>query len=104
MNLSDVEAFLRRHRTASILAGFLLVFAGVDLLLNPTHLQNSEVLGIPFFAAGLSLFALLFRRMPGAPASQERRTLTSRFLDLATIRTWHLRGVPALSRELAVLA
>ena len=56
MNLSDVEAFLRRHRTASILAGFLLVFAGVDLLLNPTHLQNSEVLGIPFFAAGLSLF------------------------------------------------
>src|SRR2546428_13478203 len=97
MNLSDAEAFLRRHTTASVLAGFLLVFAGVDLLLNPTHLQNSEVLGIPFLVAGLALFALLFRRTPGAPAHQERRTPASRFLDIATIHGNLIRRFPAFA-------
>src|SRR6267143_1698145 len=103
MNLSDVEAFLRRHRTASILAGFLLVFAGVDLLLNPNHLEYSEVLGIPFFAAGLALFALLFRRVPGAPAPHERRTLASRFLDIVTLHGRLLRWFPAFAIVLIAL-
>src|SRR2546425_11930152 len=103
MNLSDAEAFLRRHTTASVLAGFLLVFAGVDLLLNPPHLANSEVLGIPFLVAGLALFALLFRRMPGAPAHQERRTLASRFLDIATLHGKLLRWFPAFAIVLIAL-
>src|SRR3989475_7160048 len=97
MNLSDAEAFLRRHTTASVLAGFLLVFAGVDLLLNPTHLQNSDVLGIPFLVSGLALFALLFRRMPGAPAHLERRTLASRFLEIATLHGKLMRWFPAFA-------
>src|SRR3989475_8512845 len=103
MNLSDAEAFLRRHTTASVLAGFLLVFAGVDLLLNPTHLQNSEVLGIPFLVSGLALFALLFRRMPGAPAHLERRTLASRFLEIATLHGKLLRWFPAFAIVLIAL-
>src|SRR3989449_3364611 len=103
MNLSDVEAFLRRHMAASVLAVFLLIFAGVALLLNPTHLPYSEVLGIPFFVAGLALFALLFRRMPGAPAPQERRTLASMFLDSATPHGKLLRWFPAFAIVLIAL-
>lgn len=103
MNLSDVEDFLRRHRTASVLAGFLLVFAGVDLLLNPNHLEYSEVLGIPFFTAGLALFALLFRRMPMAGVPHERRTLASRFLDLFTLHRRLLRWFPAFAIALIAL-
>src|SRR3989449_11497461 len=103
MNLSDVEAFLRRHMAASVLAVFLLIFAGVDLLLNPTHLPYSEVLGIPFFVAGLALSALLFRRRPGAPAPQERRTLASMFLDIATLHGKLLRWFPAFAIVLIAL-
>src|SRR5437879_13735215 len=104
MNLSDVEDFLRRHRTASVLAGFLLVFAGVDLLLNPNHLEYSEVLGIPFFTAGLALFALLFRRMPRAGVPHARRTLAPRFLDPFTLHRRLLRWFPPVPIALTALA
>src|SRR2546427_8737938 len=97
MNLSDAEAFLRRHTTASVLAVFLLIFAGVDLLLNPTHLPYSEVLGIPFFVAGLALSALLFRRGPGAPAPEARGTLASRFLHFITLHGRLVRWFPAFA-------
>src|SRR2546422_5606157 len=103
MNLSDVEAFLRRHMAASVLAVFLLIFAGVALLLNPTHLPYSEVLGIPFFVAGLALSALLFRRRPGAPAHQDRRSLASMFLDIATLHGKLLRWFPAFAIVLIAL-
>src|SRR2546428_5377142 len=85
MKLSDVEALLRRHQRVSFLAALLLVFAGVDLVLSPSHLQGSEFLGIPFLIVGLVLFALLFRRVPGAPAAEARGTLASRFLHFITL-------------------
>ena len=62
MRFPEIEALLRRHRTASVLAGLLLVFAGVDLLFNPPKGQFIELFGIPFLVAGLSVLALVFRR------------------------------------------
>src|SRR3989454_5945582 len=97
MKLSDVEALLRRHQRVSFLAGLLLVFAGVDLVLSPSHLQGSEFLGIPFLIVGLVLFALLFRRVPGAPAAEARGTLASRFLHFITLDGRLVRWFPAFA-------
>ena len=97
MNLSDLESLLRRHRTVSVLTGLLLVFTGVDLLLNPPKGQNVELLGIPFFAGGLALLALLFRRVAGAAPPEVRRTLASRFLDWATLRGRLVPWFPAFA-------
>src|SRR5438445_191117 len=97
MKLSDVETLLRRHQRVSFLAALLLVFAGVDLVLSPSHLAGSEFLGIPFLIAGLVLFALLFRRVPGAPAAEARGTLASRFLHFITFRGRLVRWFPAFA-------
>ena len=72
MKLSDVEALLRRHQRVSFLAGLLLVFAGVDLVLSPSHLQGSEFLGIPFLmllVIGCSLVFLAFTSLPKTMAA-----------------------------------
>ncbi len=95
--LADVEALLRRHRTASVLAAFILLLAGIDLILNPTHLPNNEFVGIPFLVAGLAIFALVFRRAPGAPAPEDRTTLASRFLYRVTLRGRLVRWFPAVA-------
>ena len=102
MKLSDIEARLRRHRTLSVLAALILVFAGVDLLLNPPKGQNIDLLGVPFLAAGLALFAILFRRAPGGEARPGRRTLASRFLDRVTLRGRLTRYFPVIG--IAVIA
>src|SRR2546422_4574611 len=97
MQLSTLEAFLRRHQRVSILAGLLLVFAGVDLLLNPPKGRNIELFGVPFLVTGLVLFAFLFRRIPGAPVPEARGTLASRFLHLVTLRGNLVRWFPAVA-------
>ena len=95
--LADVEALLRRHRTASVLGAFILLLAGVDLILNPTHLPNNEFVGIPFLVAGLAIFALVFRKAPGAPAKEDRTTLASRFLHVVTFEGRLVRWFPAIA-------
>ena len=102
MNLSKFEALLRRHTTASALVGLLLVFAGVDLLLNPPKGQSIELLGIPFLVAGLALFALLFRGVPGGEPAEVRRTLASRFLHRVTLRGRLTRFFPVFG--IAIIA
>jgi exosortase/archaeosortase family protein len=102
IDLARVEALLRRHATVSVLAGLLLVFAGVDLLLNPPKGQNIEFLGVPFLVAGLAVFALLLRKPTDAPAAEARRTLASRFLDLVTLRGRLVRWFPIVA--IAVIA
>jgi len=97
IDLTRVEALLRRHRTVSVLAAFILVFAGVDLVLNPTHLPNNELLGIPFLLGGLAILALVFRRAPGLPAPESRTTLASRFLHAVTLRGRLVRWFPAFA-------
>ena len=84
MRFSKVEALLRRHRTVSVLAGLLLVFAGVDLLFNPPKGQFIEFFGIPFLVAGLAVLALVFRRRDAFVAGEVRRTLGSRLIDRLT--------------------
>ena len=102
MHLTGVEAFLRRHRTASVLAALLLVFAGVDLLLNPPKGQLIELFGIPFLAAGLTILALVFRRAPGASPKQPRHTLGSRIIDRLTLHGRLTRFLPAFA--IAIIA
>jgi len=102
MNLSEFEALLRRHTTATALVGLLLVFAGVDLLLNPPKGQSIELLGIPFLAAGLALFALLFRGVPGGEPAEVRRALASRFLYRVTLRGRMTRFFPVFG--IAIIA
>src|SRR5438093_1378153 len=78
-----------------MLSALLLVFAGIDLLVNPSHLENSELYGIPFLAAGLAVLALLLRTAP-AGAPEARRTLASRLLRLVSLRGRLVPWFPAL--------
>ncbi len=102
MNLSQVAALLRRHRMVVALAALLLLFAGVDLLLNPPEGQDLGVVGIPFLAAGLGLFAVLLRQGEGVAPAEARRTLASRFLDRVTLRGRLVRYAPLVA--IAVIA
>jgi archaeosortase C (PEF-CTERM variant) len=102
MRFSEVEAFLRRHRTVSVLAGLLLVFTGVDLLFNPPKGQLIELFGIPFLAAGLSVLALVFRRGDAFVAGEVRRTLGSRLIDRLTLRRRIVPFLPAAA--IAIIA
>jgi len=102
MRFSKVEALLRGHRTVSVPAGLLLVFAGVDLLFNPPKGQFIELFGIPFLAAGLSVLALVFRRRDAFVAGEVRRTLGSRLIERLTLRGWLVRYLPAMA--IAIIA
>ncbi len=97
MKLTEIEVLLRRHRTASVLGAFILLVAGLDLILNPTHLPNNEFAGIPFLVSGLAILALVFRRAPGAPAPEDRTTLASRLLYRVTLRGRLVRWFPAFA-------
>lgn len=106
MNPSSVLAFLRRHTMATVLAGLLLAVAGADLLLVPPKTGGIELLGIPFLAAGLSLFASVLRRASGPAPAESRRTLASRVLDRATrggrlVRYFPLLAVAVIAVDLA---
>jgi len=96
-DLARFETVLRRHARVSLLFAFLLVVAGVDLLLNPPKGQDVEFLGIPLVAAGLAVLAILFRRSAGAPAPRDARTLASRFLNFVTLRGKIVRWFPAFA-------
>ncbi len=102
MNLSSVVASLRRHPTAVVLVALLLVFSGVDLLLVPPKTGGIELLGIPFLAVGLALFAVVLRREAGAAPAEVRRTLASRLLDRVTLRGRLVRFFPLFA--IAVIA
>ncbi len=101
MNLSDIEARLRRHRTVSVFAALALVLVGVDLLLDPPKAPYIGLLGVPFLVAGLAVLALVFRRAAGE-APPERRTLASRLLDRVTLRGRLTRYFPLIG--IAVIA
>ncbi len=102
MRLSPVPALLRRHPTATVLAALLFVFAGLDLLLIPPKTGGIELLGIPFLAVGLALFAVVLRRERAGAPMEVRRTLASRLLERATLRGRLVRYFPLLA--IAVIA
>ncbi len=102
MKLPQFVAFLRAHRTVAAFAALLLVLGGADLLLNPPEGQSFGLLGVPFLAAGLGLFALLLGRERAAAPPEVRRTLASRFLDRVTLRGRLVRWFPVLA--IAVIA
>ena len=101
-DFARLESLLRRHARVSLLVAFLLVVAGIDLLLNPPKGQDVELWGIPLVASGLALLALLFRKSGDAPAPKVGSTLASRFLDWVTLRGKLVRWFPAFA--IAVIA
>jgi len=103
MNTSAPVEFLRRHRTASVLAALLLIFAGVDLLLNPPKGQALELFGIPFLAAGLAILALIFRRAESGLPKSVRPTLGSRIIDRFTLHGRLVRFLPAIAISIIAL-
>lgn len=102
MDVASVRNWLARHRTASSLAALLLVFAGVDLLLNPPKGALIEFLAIPFLAAGLLLFAAAFwpEGRPAVPVQED--TLASRLLHRLTFRGRLVRWFPVLGVAIVV--
>ena len=91
MDFSELQALLRRHRNVVVFAAFILLVAGLDLLLNPPIEGRIEILSLPFLASAAFLFAIVFwPTKVGVPAeAPPSNTLAHRFLKRVTFG-WRL--------------
>jgi archaeosortase C (PEF-CTERM variant) len=91
MDFSELQALLRRHRNVVVFAAFILLVAGLDLLLNPPIEGGVELLSLPFLAGATFLFAIvLWPGKIGVPTeAPSSNTLAHRFLMWVTLR-WRL--------------
>lgn len=91
MDFSEFQALLRRHRNVVVFAAFVLLVAGLDLLLNPPIEGRIEILSLPFLASAAFLFAIVFwPTKVGVPAeAPPSNTLAHRFLKRVTLG-WRL--------------
>ena len=104
MDFSELQALLRRHRNVVVFAAFVLLVAGLDLLLNPPVEGRIEILSLPFLAAAAFLFAIILwpTKIGPAPAVQPTNTLAHRFMRYVTMR-WRLTPLLPLA-GIAVIA
>ncbi len=87
----ELQVLLRRHRNVVVFGAFVLLVAGLDLLLNPPIEGRIEILSLPFLAAAAFLFAILFwpTKMGAPPFVPPSDTLAHRFMSFITLR-WRL--------------
>jgi len=87
MDFSDLQTMLRRFRNVVVFAAFLLLVAGLDLLLNPPVEGGIEILSLPFLASAAFLIAVVFWPAKlGVPAeAPPSNTLAHRFLKRVTL-------------------
>jgi len=91
MDFSELQVLLRRHRNVVVFAAFLLLAAGLDLLLSPPIEGGIEILSLPFLASAAFLIAIVFwPTKVGMPAeAPPSNTLAHRFLKKVTLG-WRL--------------
>src|SRR2546426_6914251 len=91
MDLPKVVGWAKGHRNALIVVAFVLLLAGVDLLVNRPEGAGVQWFSLPLLAAGIALLALLFwpAVKPGPRARGD--TLARQLLAWAT---WDGRIIP----------
>ena len=91
MDFSELQALLRSHRNVVVFAAFVLLVAGLDLLLSPPIEGGIELLSLPFLAGAAFLIAIVFWPVKvGVPAeAPPSNTLAHRFLRRVTLG-WRL--------------
>lgn len=83
MGLAAWADRLSRHRRALGLAGLLVAFTGVSMVLNPTHATSLVAVGLAFLVVGVVLFAFLVWPRTAAPVA-ERESMGSRLIHRLT--------------------
>jgi archaeosortase C (PEF-CTERM variant) len=91
MDIRKAVGWAKGHRTGVAVAALILVFAGVDLLLNVPKNRAEQLFAVPLLAAGFLLLALILwpSEKPGPQAPND--TLARRLLNRVT---WQGRLVP----------
>ncbi len=82
MGFRELTDALKRRRSLSLLAGLLLIFGGLDLLLNPPKGWSIGFLGIPLLAGGVFLLAALLWPEGGLAVRLKGDTLASKVIGL----------------------
>jgi len=90
MGLARAAGRLSRHRGALGLAGLLLAFTGVSMVLNPTHATGLVWLGLALLVAGVAFFAFVVWPR-STPAAVRTPSMGSRLLRRLS---WGGRLVP----------
>ena len=69
-----------------MLIAILLLFAGVDLLINPPKRLNAVALALVFLAAGFFLFAVIFWPLEEFVLLKEKKNLAEFIIELITLK------------------
>jgi exosortase/archaeosortase family protein len=105
MGLDKWIGRLWEHRRAVALAGLIVAFTGLTMVLNPTHAMELVWIGFPLLVAGLALLA--WATWPGAAEPRfETRSLGARLLHGLTlqgrlVRLFPIAGVGIIAADLA---
>lgn len=91
MELRKLVGWAKGHRNGVAVAALVLVFAGVDLILNVPKNRVEQLFSIPLLGAGFILLALVAWPTAKPGPQPARDTLARRLLDWAT---WRGRFVP----------
>lgn len=93
VDFRNLIGWAKGHRNGLAVAALILVFAGVDLILNVPKNRAEQLFSIPLLAAGFLVLALILWPTEKAGPRPVRDTLARRILDWATL---HGRLVPTL--------
>lgn len=102
MGLEAWAERMSRHRRALGLAGLLVAFTGVSMVLNPTHAAGLVWLGLVLLVAGIAFFAFLVWPRTLAPAV-ERPSMGARLIRGLTLRGRLVPFFPVFGGALVVL-
>jgi len=85
MSFHNFPSWVREHKSTAILIALLLIFGGIDLLLNPPKGQGIEFFGIPLLAVGIFLVVLAFWPEEGLKARLEKKSLGASLLNFLSL-------------------
>jgi archaeosortase C (PEF-CTERM variant) len=86
MGFRRLADLLKKRRSVSLLAALLLIFGGLDLLLNPPKGWTVGYLGLPFMAGGLLIAVVVLWPEGGLAALIPGENLASKLITVLSAR------------------